>query len=83
MVEPNKGRKLFPKFYQKWLSFIRTYDYSNGIKVILIILFRNPLTDKILENELKIKKIGYRVRILNKLKAGNHTSNFRFKIIYR
>jgi len=31
---------------------------------------KNPITDKLLEEDLKIKKIGYRVRILNKLKSG-------------
>lgn len=33
-------------------------------------LFRNPLTDSIMEDEMRIKKIGHRVRILNKLKVG-------------
>ena len=28
----------------------------------------NPLTDEILKNEILIEKLGYRLRILNKLK---------------
>ena len=29
---------------------------------------KNPLTDEILKNEILIEKLGYRMRILNKLK---------------
>jgi hypothetical protein len=55
------------------LQYRATFD-TNVIKVIGIYLFiffyRNPLTEKILEEELKIDKIGYRNRIINKLKDG-------------
>jgi hypothetical protein len=32
--------------------------------------FRNPLKERILDEELQIDKIGYRIRILNKLREG-------------
>jgi hypothetical protein len=36
----------------------------------IVLLLRNPLNDQIFEEDLKIDKIGYRSRILNKLKTG-------------
>lgn len=35
----------------------------------MIVLFRNPLNDYILSKEIKIDKVGYRARILNKLRT--------------
>ena len=36
---------------------------------------KNPLTDEILKNEILIEKLGYRMRILNKLKSENIVYN--------
>lgn len=39
-------------------------------------LIRNPLNDVIMDKEIKIEKVGYRTRILNKLRTGKE-----FKVI--
>lgn len=69
MALSNQGRKHVSKFHRKWISLLGTAFDANAFKVEFR-WFRNPLTDKILEEDLNIKKIGYRVRILNKLKSG-------------
>ncbi len=48
--------------------------YENGYHTLELLFMqmnsRNPLNEKILEEEIKITKIGYRMRLLNKLKDG-------------
>ena len=41
-------------------------------------LSRQPLTDDILFNEIGIDKVGYRMRLINKLK--NESNNFFYKM---
>ena len=41
-------------------------------------LTRQPLNEEILLNEIGIDKVGYRMRLLNKIK--NESNNFLFKI---
>ena len=46
------------------------------------LLLSNPINEKIMEEEIKIDKIGYRVRIINKLKQGTYfTNQFRCKTL--
>jgi hypothetical protein len=61
---------------QLWLKEINLdkyfYNFVNNGYFSVDLLFvqmgtKNPLTDEILKNEISIEKLGYRIRILNKL----------------
>jgi hypothetical protein len=74
------------KLYE-WLSSLKLEKYTqdfvkNGYHTIdllycqifsryLFFISSNCLNEKILEDEIQIEKIGYRIRILNKLRDGN------------
>jgi ankyrin repeat protein len=62
---------------RKWLENLKIEKYLynfidngyNSIELLLIqMISSNPLTNEILKEEIKIDKIGYRSRIINKLK---------------
>ena len=62
---------------RKWLENLKIEKYLNNfidngynsIELLLIqMISSNPLTNEILKEEIKIDKIGYRSRIINKLK---------------
>ena len=62
---------------KNWLVNLKMEDYlmnfiSNGYHTIELLLMQmetsNPLTNEILKDEIGIEKIGYRSRIINKLK---------------
>ena len=62
---------------KNWLENLKMEDYlmnfiSNGYHTIELLLMQmetsNPLTNEILKDEIGIEKIGYRSRIINKLK---------------
>ena len=67
------------KYIENWLSqlklsslitnFVKAGYYSLELLLIQMIT-RNQINDRMLEKEIKIDKMGYRVRILNKLKQG-------------
>ena len=66
----------FVKALLNWLKEIKLGDllenfYNNGyysLELIYVQMFsKNPLTEKILEEDLNIKKIGYRTRLMNKI----------------
>ena len=48
-------------------NFIVCGYYSLDL-ILIQMLSKQPLTEELLENEIKIDKIGYRARIMNKLK---------------
>lgn len=67
------------KYVENWLQQMKLNDFlPNFLKagyyclelMLIQMLSRNPITDKILEADVKIDKIGYRGRLLNKLKQG-------------
>ena len=71
-----------------WLSQLKIDKYlmnfvNNGYHSIELLLMQmeteNPLTTEILRDELGIDKIGYRSRILNKLKEEGRNLNNRLK----
>ena len=47
------------------------------------LLSNNPLTDQILKNDLGIDKLGYRARILNKLKEelNSYSNNLKNSVV--
>ena len=62
-----------------WLSLLKMESYlkcilDNGFYNIELLLLqsltKSPLDDYILENEFKINKLGYRARLLNRIKLG-------------
>lgn len=72
------------KYVENWLQQMKLNDFlPNFLKggyyclelLLIQMLSRNPITDKILEKDLKIEKIGYRGRLLNKLKQGKLLCN--------
>ena len=79
------------KLYE-WLVNIKLEEYlknflNNGyfsIDLLFVqLLSNNPLTDDILKNDLGIDKLGYRARILNKLKeeCPNYSNKLRESIV--
>ena len=76
------------KNLNKWLSDIKVERYlinfvENGYHSIELLLMQmeteNPLTTEILRDEIGIDKIGYRSRILNKLKEEGRSLNNKLK----
>lgn len=74
------------KLYE-WLGIIQLEEYlknfiNNGYYSIDLLFVQllscNPLTDEILKNDLGIDKLGYRARIINKLKE--ECPNYSFKL---
>ena len=53
-------------------------DYTSPELLFIQMLSRQPLTDDILFNEIGIDKVGYRMRLINKLK--NESNNFFYKM---
>lgn len=69
------------KYIENWLSQLKMNNYISKflkggyycLELMLIqMLSKNPINDRILDKELGIEKIGYRVRLLNKLKQGKN-----------
>ena len=67
------------KYIENCLSQLKMNNFLSGFQkagycclelMLIQMVSKNPITDKILEKDVKIDKIGYRVRILNKLKQG-------------
>ena len=65
---------------RKWLENLKVEKYLdnfidngyNSIELLLVqMISSNPLTNEILKEEIKIDKIGYRSRIINKLKENS------------
>jgi hypothetical protein len=68
------------KYIENWLMQLKMNNFLPNflrggyycLELLLVqMISKNPITDKILERDMNIDKIGYRVRILNKLKQGN------------
>lgn len=66
------------KILENWLNHLKMQGYiskflNNGIysleQLFLQSITKSPFTDEILEKEIKIEKIGYRARLLNKIKT--------------
>lgn len=79
------------KYVENWLSQLKMNNYTQNwlkagyysLELLLVqMASKNPITDKMLEKDFKIDKIGYRVRLLNKLKQGKlvYTLLFIFKL---
>lgn len=76
---------------ERWLKGIKMDMYIDNfivcgyysLDLILIqMLSKQPLTEELLENEIKIDKIGYRARILNKLKEDAVKYNHKMISLY-
>ena len=70
----------FVKALLNWLKEIKLGDllenfYNNGyysLELIYVQMFsKNPLTEKILEEDLNIQKLGYRTRLMNKIEESS------------
>lgn len=76
------------KYIENWLAQLKMTNFLSNflragyycLELLLVqMASKNPINDSILEKDLKIDKVGYRVRILNKLKQGNFkTKSFLF-----
>ena len=75
-IYPDKQSERMKDIFYKFLATINLEEFlnnfvSNGyfcVELMLCqMLTRQPITDEMLENELNIKKIGYRARLLNSL----------------
>ena len=73
---------------KNWLNNLKVEKYlmnfiNNGYHSIELLLMQmeteNPLTTQILKDEINIDKIGYRSRILNKLKEEGRSLNNKLK----
>ena len=70
-------KNLHLKKLEDWIKSLKIENYFNNfikcgyysLELLLVqMASSNPLTNEILKDELKIEKIGYRARIINKLK---------------
>ena len=79
------------KLYE-WLKNIKLEEYINNflnngyfsVDLLFVqLLSNNPLTDQILKNDLGIDKLGYRARILNKLKEelNSYSNNLKNSVV--
>jgi hypothetical protein len=77
------------KYIENWLSQLKMNSFlPNFLKagyyclelMLVQMVSKNPITDEILEKEVFIEKLGYRTRLLNKLKQGKITLNSDSKI---
>ena len=55
---------------ESYLKCILDNGFYNIELLLLQSLTKSPLDDYILENEFKINKLGYRARLLNRIKLG-------------
>ena len=63
---------------EKYINNFLINDYTSPELLFIQMLTRQPLNEEILLNEIGIDKVGYRMRLLNKIK--NESNNFLFKI---
>ena len=87
----NTPERLLDPYVQKlngWLKELKVDQYlenflNNGYMSLELLLMqmesKSPLTDDILQNEIGIEKLGYRARILNKLKNEGRSLNNKLK----
>ena len=54
---------------EKFTDYFINAGYPSADLLIVQMLSRQPLDEKVLELEIGIEKIGYRMRIMNKLKT--------------
>jgi len=86
-LEKIEDDKTVYKLYE-WLKNIKLEEYLNyflnngyfSVDLLLVqLLSNNPLTDEILKNDIGIDKLGYRTRILNKLKEEYNSYSKKLK----
>ena len=63
---------------EHYLNNFLINDYTSPELLYIQMVSRQPLTENILLNDIGIDKVGYRMRLINKLK--NESNNFVFKI---
>ena len=63
---------------EHYLNNFLINDYTSPELLYIQMVSRQPLTDNILLNDIGIDKVGYRMRLINKLK--NESNNFIYKI---
>ena len=63
---------------EQYINNFLINDYTSPELLYIQMLSRQPLTDDILFNEIGIDKVGYRMRLINKLK--NESNNFIYRL---
>jgi hypothetical protein len=63
---------------EHYLNNFLINDYTSPELLYIQMISRQPLTENILLNDIGIDKVGYRMRLINKLK--NESNNFIYKI---
>ena len=78
-INENKLYRLLSSInLEQYLNNFLINDYTSPELIYIQMISRQPLTDKILLNDIGIDKVGYRMRLINKLK--NESNNFIYKI---
>ena len=78
-INENKLYRLLSSInLEQYLNNFLINDYTSPELIYIQMISRQPLTDKILLNDIGIEKVGYRMRLINKLK--NESNNFIYKI---
>ena len=88
IIYANKQNEKMKDTFYKFLAMISLEEYlnnfvSNGYYCVELMLCqmltRQPITDEMLENELNIKKIGYRARLINSLTT--ESKNYAIRLL--
>ena len=79
IINENKLYRLLSSInLEQYINNFIINDYTSPELLYIQMLSRQPLTEEILFNEIGIDKVGYRMRLINKLK--NESSNFIYKM---
>ena len=79
IINENKLYRLLSSInLEQYINNFIINDYTSPELLFIQMLSRQPLTEEILFNEIGIDKVGYRMRLINKLK--NESSNFIYKM---
>ena len=79
IINENKLYRLLSSInLEQYINNFIINDYTSPELLYIQMLSRQPLTEEILFNEIGIDKVGYRMRLINKLK--NDSSNFIYKM---
>ena len=79
IINENKLYRLLSSInLEQYINNFIINDYTSPELLFIQMLSRQPLTDEILFNEIGIDKVGYRMRLINKLK--NESNNYIYKV---
>ena len=63
---------------EKYINNFLINDYTSPELLFIQMISKQPLTEDILFNDIGIEKVGYRMRLINKLK--NESNNYIYKV---